>query len=47
MIKQAFDENGIQFAFPTVQVAGDRDASAAAARQLMEIRAANIEPQAG
>ena len=47
LIKQSFDENGIQFAFPTVQVAGDRDASAAAARQLMEMRAANIEPQAG
>jgi hypothetical protein len=22
MIKQAFDENGIEFAFPTVQIAG-------------------------
>jgi small-conductance mechanosensitive channel len=47
MIKQSFDENGIQFAFPTVQVAGDRDAAAAAARQMIEMRAANIEPQAG
>jgi small-conductance mechanosensitive channel len=31
MIKKAFDENGIKFAFPTVQVAGDGDASAATA----------------
>ena len=30
MIKKAFDENGIRFAFPTVQVWGG-DASAAAA----------------
>jgi small-conductance mechanosensitive channel len=29
MIKKAFDENGIKFAFPTVQVAGDGDTSAA------------------
>lgn len=39
MIKKAFDENGIKFAFPTVQVAGaaeaaaGSDAVAAAARQ--------------
>src|SRR5262249_40422663 len=25
MIKQAFDENGIKFAFPTVQIAGERE----------------------
>jgi small-conductance mechanosensitive channel len=31
MIKKAFDENGIKFAFPTVQVAGDADASASTA----------------
>ena len=31
MIKKAFDENGIKFAFPTVQVAGEGDASAATA----------------
>ncbi len=43
LIKQAFDENGIQFAFPTVQVASDRDASAAAARQLMEMRTAAVD----
>jgi small-conductance mechanosensitive channel len=30
MIKKAFDANGIKFAFPTVQIAGDSDASAAA-----------------
>ena len=31
LIKQAIDENGIKFAFPTVQVAGEGDASAATA----------------
>jgi len=37
MIKQAFDENGIKFAFPTVNVAdGTRAGTAAAARQLLE-----------
>src|SRR5271167_2789032 len=30
MIKKAFDVNGIKFAFPTVQIAGDGDPSAAA-----------------
>jgi small-conductance mechanosensitive channel len=43
MIKQAFDENGIRFAFPTVQVASDKDAAAAAARQVIEMRAASVE----
>jgi moderate conductance mechanosensitive channel len=28
MIKKAFDANGIKFAFPTVQVAGEGEASA-------------------
>jgi small-conductance mechanosensitive channel len=31
MIKKAFDENGIKFAFPTVQIAGACSAGAAAA----------------
>jgi small-conductance mechanosensitive channel len=31
MLKTAFDKNGIKFAFPTVQVAGDSDLSAAGA----------------
>ena len=31
MIKKAFDENGIKFAFPTVQVASEGDTSAATA----------------
>jgi len=31
MIKKAFDESGIKFAFPTVQVAGEGDTSAATA----------------
>ena len=30
MIKKAFDENGIKFAFPTVQVAGKSEAATAA-----------------
>jgi len=33
MIKKAFDENGIHFAFPTVQVAGGADSGIAAAAQ--------------
>ncbi len=34
-IKTAFDANGIKFAFPTVQVAGNTDSSVAAAAQQM------------
>jgi moderate conductance mechanosensitive channel len=33
MIKKAFDENGIKFAFPTVQIAGDGEAATAAVAQ--------------
>ena len=33
MIKKAFDENGIKFAFPTVQLAGEGDPSTAAVAQ--------------
>ena len=33
MIKKAFDENGIKFAFPTVQVAGDGEAATTAVAQ--------------
>ena len=33
MIKKAFDENGIKFAFPTVQIAGEGEAGSAAAAQ--------------
>jgi hypothetical protein len=33
MIKKAFDENGIKFAFPTVQVAGEGEAVTAAVAQ--------------
>ena len=33
MIKKAFDENGIKFAFPTVQVAGETEAANAAIAQ--------------
>jgi len=38
MIKKAFDENGIKFAFPTVQLAGEGEpASAAIAQQALEL----------
>jgi len=37
MIQKAFAENGIQFAFPTVQVAGPGDVSAAVAKQALDI----------
>jgi len=38
MIKKAFDENGIKFAFPTVQVAGEGEPSRAAiAREALEL----------
>jgi small-conductance mechanosensitive channel len=38
MIKKAFDANGIKFAFPTVQVAGETEAATAAvARQALEL----------
>ena len=33
MIKKAFDANGIKFAFPTVQVAGESEAATAAVAQ--------------
>ena len=33
MIKKAFDENGIKFAFPTVQVAGEGEPSTTAVAQ--------------
>jgi small-conductance mechanosensitive channel len=41
LIKKAFDANGIQFAFPTVQVAQGEDATAAA-RQVLEIAKAKL-----
>jgi small-conductance mechanosensitive channel len=38
MIKKAFDENGIKFAFPTVQVAGEAEgATAAVAQRALEL----------
>ena len=44
MIKKAFDANGIKFAFPTVQVAGGDDATAAAARQSLVNAQAKAAP---
>ncbi|MGO4832392.1 mechanosensitive ion channel family protein, partial [Rhizobiaceae sp. 2RAB30] len=40
MIKQAFDENGIKIATPTVQVSGGEDAAAAAGETLRKRKAA-------
>jgi small-conductance mechanosensitive channel len=37
LIQKAFAENGIQFAFPTVHVAGQGDVSAAVAKQALDI----------
>jgi moderate conductance mechanosensitive channel len=37
LIKRAFDANGIKFAYPTVQVAGGEQATAAAAQQGIEL----------
>ncbi len=37
MLKKAFDENGLKFAFPTVQVAGRDEAEPAAARQVLTL----------
>ena len=38
MIKKAFDENGIKFAFPTVQIAGEGEpATAAVAQRALEL----------
>jgi small-conductance mechanosensitive channel len=37
LIKKAFDENGVRFAFPTVQVAGRDNAEPAAARQALTL----------
>ena len=41
MIKKAFDANGVRIAFPTVQVAGGEEASAAVARQGLELIGTN------
>ena len=37
MLKKAFDENGIRFALPTVQVTGREKAEPAAARQVLTL----------
>jgi small-conductance mechanosensitive channel len=36
-IKKAFDENGIKFAYPTVQIAGGAEAAPAAAHEALEL----------
>ena len=51
MIKKAFDANGIKFAFPTVQIAGDGELSTAAvahrALELTQPAAENWEKRTG
>jgi small-conductance mechanosensitive channel len=42
MIKRAFDENGIKFAFPTVSVTGEGEASASAATGAVAQRALEL-----
>jgi moderate conductance mechanosensitive channel len=37
LIKRDFDANGMKFAYPTVQVAGGEQATAAVAQQAMEL----------
>jgi len=46
MIKKAFDANGVKFAFPTVQVAGGGEGSAAAAHAGLELVKPPISPAA-
>ncbi|MFL5235563.1 MAG: mechanosensitive ion channel family protein [Microvirga sp.] len=46
MIKKAFDENGIRFAFPTVQVGGGDAAAAAAAVPVLAAGKASIAAEA-
>jgi len=44
MIKKAFDENGIRFAFPTVQLAGGAEPGAAAAAAAQQVLAREAPP---
>ena len=37
MIKAAFDQSGIKFAYPTVQVAGGQEAQLAAAQEALKV----------
>jgi moderate conductance mechanosensitive channel len=46
MIKKAFDANGIKIAFPTVQVAGGDEGSAAAAHAGLELVKPSVSPAA-
>jgi small-conductance mechanosensitive channel len=47
MLKKAFDENGIRFAFPTVQVSGREEAEPAAARQVLTLIKGNPSEEGG
>jgi small-conductance mechanosensitive channel len=47
MIKKAFAENDIKFAFPTVQVAGRDETEPAAARQVLTLVKSNSPEEAG
>jgi len=46
MIKQAFDENGIKLATPTVQVAGGEENATAAAGDILRRRRAKAAQEA-
>jgi small-conductance mechanosensitive channel len=47
LIKQAFDANGIELAFPTVTVAGGGEAAPAVARQARKLVQPEAAPQPG
>jgi hypothetical protein len=47
MLKKAFEENGVKFAFPTVQLAGGTEPGAAAAAAARQMLARDPPPAAG
>jgi small-conductance mechanosensitive channel len=44
MLKKAFEENGVKFAFPTVQLAGGTEPGAAAAAAARQVLAREAPP---
>lgn len=47
LIKRAFDERGIQFAYPTVTIASDAGVAAAAAKAGLNLAQARATPESG
>jgi hypothetical protein len=47
LIKKVFDENGVEFAYPTVKVAEGTDHKIAAVQQVVEKVKADAAPPAG